>query len=48
MELQDKIFTIPNILSGIRFVLAPVIGYMTIKGLFLPSLYSIDNRMNVY
>ena len=46
--LQDKIFTIPKILSGIRFVLAPVIGYMTIKGLFLPSLYSIDNRMNVY
>ena len=39
-ELTDRILTVPNILSGIRFVLAPAIGYMAIKGLFLPGLYS--------
>lgn len=27
-------------MSGIRFILAPAIGYMAIKGLFLPGLYS--------
>ena len=39
-ELTDRILTIPNIMSGIRFILAPAIGYMAVKGLFLPGLYS--------
>lgn len=39
-ELTNKIWTIPNIMSGIRLALAPVIGIMTVKGLFLPSLCS--------
>ena len=40
MELTDRVFTIPNIMSGIRLALAPVIGVMTVKGLFIPSLCS--------
>ena len=28
-------------MSGIRFLLAPTIGYMTLKGLFMPSLASL-------
>ena len=40
VELTDRVLTIPNIMSGIRLVLAPVIGVMTVKGLFLPSLCS--------
>ena len=38
---STKILTVPNVMSGIRFLLAPVVGYLTIKGLFLPSLYSL-------
>ena len=40
-KLTNRICTIPNIMSGIRLVLAPVIGVLTIKGFFLPSLCSI-------
>lgn len=40
MELTDRVLTVPNIMSGIRFLLAPTIGYMTVKGLFMPGLVS--------
>ena len=46
MELTDKVLTIPNIMSGIRLALAPVIGVMTVKGLFLPSLCSAVYRFS--
>ena len=40
VELTDRVLTVPNIMSGIRFLLAPAIGYMTVKGLFMPGLVS--------
>ena len=40
-ELSDRVLTVPNIMSGIRCLLAPAIGYMTVKGFFVPALTSL-------